>query len=103
MIQPLISRVRLLEFLGLLLFGYSITAEPATPAKGLIDQVLKARRIVFLGDSITYGGEYVEFFEAYLRMVYPTFSGDLLDLGLPCETVSGLTEPGHAGGALPRP
>ena len=28
---------------------------------------------------------------------------DILDLGLSSETVSGLSEPGHAGGAFPRP
>ncbi len=65
------------------------------PAGPHLEQVLNAHRIVFLGDSITYGGEYIEFIEAYLRMVYPTFSGELIDLGLPSETVSGLTEPGH--------
>src|SRR5688572_15394030 len=30
-------------------------------------QLANARRIVFLGDSITYSGEYAEFFEAYAR------------------------------------
>ena len=30
-------------------------------------QFLQARRIVFLGDSITYSGEYVETIEGYLR------------------------------------
>src|SRR5687767_11878429 len=37
---------------------------PKLPAK-LGEHVAKARRILFLGDSITYSGEYVEFFEAY--------------------------------------
>jgi lysophospholipase L1-like esterase len=68
-----------------------------------VDPILKAHRIVFLGDSITYGGEYVEFVEAYLRMAYPQFEGEILNIGLPSETVSGLSEPGHAGGTFPRP
>jgi lysophospholipase L1-like esterase len=61
------------------------------------------RRVVFLGDSITYAGQYVEFLEAYLRIKDPTLRCVFLDLGLPSETVSGLTEPGHAGGQFPRP
>jgi len=103
MIQPVNVYVRLLVFLGLAFFGLPNTAKAMRPAGPRVEQVLNAHRIVFLGDSITYGGEYVEFVEAYLRMVYPSFSGELIDLGLPSETVSGLTEPGHAGGAFPRP
>lgn len=60
-------------------------------------------RVVFLGDSITYAGQYVEYVEAYLRLKFPEFRSEFIDLGLPSETVSGLTEPGHAGGAFPRP
>ena len=61
------------------------------------------RRIVFLGDSITYSGQYVEYIEAYLRTSQPTLHYEFLNLGLPSETVSGLSEPGHAGGSYPRP
>jgi lysophospholipase L1-like esterase len=61
------------------------------------------RRIVFLGDSITYSGQYVEYLEAYLRTSQPALRCEFLNLGLPSETVSGLSEPGHAGGAFPRP
>lgn len=63
----------------------------------------EARRVVFLGDSITYAGEWVEFVEAYLRMKFPAARTEFINLGLPSETVSGLSEPGHAGGAFPRP
>jgi lysophospholipase L1-like esterase len=61
------------------------------------------RRIVFLGDSITHSGQFVEYIEAYLRISQPALRCEFLDLGLPSETVSGLSEPGHAGGAFPRP
>ena len=60
-------------------------------------------RIVFLGDSITHSGEYVTYLEAYLLMHFPEKRYDIIDVGLPSETVSGLSEPGHAGGAFPRP
>lgn len=61
------------------------------------------RRVVFLGDSITYAGQYIEDIDAYLRVKYPDVLCELLDLGLSSETVSGLSEPGHAGGRFPRP
>jgi lysophospholipase L1-like esterase len=60
-------------------------------------------RVVFLGDSITYSGQYIEFIEAYLRLKDPGLRCEFLNLGLPSETVSGLSEPGHADGAFPRP
>ena len=60
-------------------------------------------RIVFIGDSITYSGQFVEYIEAYLRINQSKHRAEFLDLGLPSETVSGLSEPGHAGGAFPRP
>ncbi len=61
------------------------------------------RRVVFLGDSITYAGGAIEFIEAYARVRNPDLRCEFLNLGLPSETVSGLSEPGHAGGAFPRP
>jgi lysophospholipase L1-like esterase len=66
--------------------------------------VLKeVKRIVFLGDSITYGGLYIEYIEAYLATRWPERRIEIINLGLPSETTSGLTEAGHAGGAFPRP
>jgi lysophospholipase L1-like esterase/pimeloyl-ACP methyl ester carboxylesterase len=69
-------------------------AEQSKPLRG---------RVVFLGDSITYAGQYVDFIEAGLKLAQPTNDFEVLNLGLPSETVSGLSEPGHAGGAFPRP
>src|SRR4051812_2182830 len=61
------------------------------------------KRILFLGDSITYAGEYVDFVETYLDVHFPDRKFEIIDVGLPSETVSGLSEVGHAGGAFPRP
>lgn len=61
------------------------------------------KRIVFFGDSITHGGGYVEDFELYLFARYPGRKFEITDLGLSSETVSGLSEEGHAGGKFPRP
>jgi lysophospholipase L1-like esterase/pimeloyl-ACP methyl ester carboxylesterase len=60
-------------------------------------------RIVVLGDSITYGGAYVVALETYAVTRHPGRRIEWLNLGLPSETVSGLSEPGHAGGQFPRP
>ena len=60
-------------------------------------------RVVFLGDSITYGGRYIDYVEAYFLTRFPDRRVELLNLGLPSETTSGLSEPSHAGGDFPRP
>ncbi len=61
------------------------------------------RRIVVLGDSITYAGQYVDFLDACLVSRLPDRHFEILNLGLPSETASGLSEAGHAGGQFPRP
>lgn len=67
-------------------------------------EVLKgAEKIVFLGDSITYGGEYVVFFERWLSVNHPELNPEVLNQGIPSETISGLSEPGHLRHGFPRP
>ena len=61
------------------------------------------KKILFLGNSITYSGQYVDYVETYLRLSYPERDWEIINLGLPSETVSGLSEEGHAGGEFPRP
>jgi lysophospholipase L1-like esterase len=62
-----------------------------------------AKKIIFLGDSITYSGQYVALFETEWLLENPKREVEVLNLGLPSETVSGLSEEGHAGGTFPRP
>ena len=64
---------------------------------------LTGNRGVFLGDSITQAGEYVGFMTYYMEKQNPNKDFDLLGLGLASETLSGLSEEGHAGGKFPRP
>lgn len=61
------------------------------------------KRILFLGNSITWRGDYVTDVEAYILARYPDRGFEFINVGLPSETVSGLSEPGHAGGRFPRP
>ena len=63
----------------------------------------ETKRILFLGNSITYQGTFVSFIDAYLTMRYPQKHYEIINLGLPSETVSGLSEPNHADGNFPRP
>ncbi len=61
------------------------------------------RRVLFLGNSITYAGKYVTAIAIYYRSHYPNQPIEFINAGLPSETVSGLSEDGHAGGQFPRP
>ena len=60
-------------------------------------------RIVFLGDSITHSRPIHRIRRRLLRLQNPQAHRELLNLGLPSETLSGLSEPGHADGKFPRP
>ena len=73
--------------------------KPASPR----DLLIKAKRVVFLGDSITYAGGYVAHFDAWLLTQKLGGEKTVVNVGLPSETVSGLSEDGHAGGRFPRP
>jgi len=61
------------------------------------------RRILFIGNSITYNGRYIVDIEAYCIRNFPNETYEFINVGLPSETVSGLSEEGHAGGSFPRP
>ena len=56
--------------------------------------------IVFLGDSITHAGGYINDLKALIVKRYPQSKAKFVNQGKASETVSGLTENGHPG---PRP
>ena len=66
-------------------------------------EALAGKRIVVLGDSITQGGTYVSFMDYFLQKARPQLRFEVYPLGLSSETLSGLSEAGHAGGKFPRP
>jgi lysophospholipase L1-like esterase len=72
-------------------------AEPASPRTALD----AATRVLVLGDSITYAGGWVSDVAAWME--YQGLDAEVVNCGLPSETVSGLSEDGHAGGKFPRP
>jgi lysophospholipase L1-like esterase len=61
---------------------------------------LKPGKVLFLGDSNTYAGQFIAYVDAYLAGRFPDQRFELINLGLPSETVTGLTEEGHP---FPRP
>lgn len=67
-------------------------AEPAFP--------LNAKRILFLGDSITHAGHYVAAIDTQLRLQGVDPLPEIINVGLGSETCSGLSEPDHP---FPRP
>ncbi|RDC62785.1 SGNH/GDSL hydrolase family protein [Adhaeribacter pallidiroseus] len=78
----------------LLIPVFSVSAQPMAP---------NVQRVVFLGNSITYAGNYVNNVAAYVMAQNPARNLEFINVGLPSETVSGLSEEGHAGGSFPRP
>ena len=81
-----------LAVLAVLLSSWLPAAEPAFP--------LRAKKILFLGDSITHDGRYVAWLETQLRLQGVDPLPEMVNIGLSSETCSGLSEPGHP---FPRP
>lgn len=73
------------------------------PAQNPLPGLEKFHRVVFIGDSITYAGSYIDDIEAYVLTRDTNSTITFLNLGQSSETVSGFSEPGHAGGKYVRP
>ena len=85
--------------IGLVLLAGVCCALAAPPVRAQAS-ALSGKRVLFLGDSITQGGEYLNFLEYYLDKQYPKQHFDIISIGLSSETVSGLSENAHP---FPRP
>ena len=73
--NSLLSGVPLLMFLPILLF--------ALPDKLEGEALHGVKRVLFLGDSITYSGQYVEYIELIFRTKFPKRKIEFLNVGLP--------------------
>lgn len=93
-------KIALLTILITLVVGKTSQARLPEPPRSLLKS---AQRVVFLGDSITYAGGYVAYFDAWLMTQRLGEPKTVINVGLPSETVSGLSEKGHASGRFPRP
>lgn len=79
-------------------YSWGNESDNGTPASRF-----KGKNLLVLGDSITFGGDYVVELELAFRTRFPLDNTVVWNLGLPSETISGLSEEGHAGGNFPRP
>lgn len=84
---------------GVFFMAVQLHAAEPTP----LGMLQNAKRVVFLGDSITAAGQYVANVEAWMLTQKWERRPFVINVGLPSETVSGLSEDGHAGGKFPRP
>lgn len=85
------SVFRILFLMGLVSLS-AVAAEESFP--------LKAKRILFLGDSITNAGGYVNLIELQLRLHSVDPMPEVFNVGLSSEGCTGLSEPDHP---FPRP
>ncbi|WP_238325355.1 SGNH/GDSL hydrolase family protein [Lunatimonas lonarensis] len=88
------------SFFILVWMGLSLSQSPAQSPYAV---ELNGKRVLFIGNSITYAAHYVDYTLAALYLENPGVNMEAINLGLPSETASGLSEPGHAGGSFPRP
>ncbi len=58
-------------------------------------QTQEPLRILFLGDSITFQGMYIDDLHTYFTTHFPNHSITFIKQGLSSETASGLSEPDH--------
>jgi lysophospholipase L1-like esterase len=86
-----------------LLFSILLVSKASVFAQTIYSIPAETHRIVFLGNSITYSGQFISYVETYYRLKHPNSDLEWINVGLPSETVSGLSEPNHAGGSFPRP
>ena len=84
------SRTILVGLVACLLQNAALAGEPG--------KVELTGRVLFLGDSITHAGEYISILETRARVAGKKV--EYINLGLPSETCSGLSEPKHP---FPRP
>ncbi|MDO7681646.1 MAG: SGNH/GDSL hydrolase family protein [Pirellulales bacterium] len=76
-------------------------ASPDKTEANLRQLLIESDRVVVLGDSITFSGRWVSYLTCWMETAGT--SARVIDMALPSETVSGLSENGHAGGKFPRP
>ena len=87
--KPILSRLLLLTLFAFLPSG--------AKANDNFEILKKAKKIVFFGDSITYGGEYMVFFERWLTVNHPELGPEILNHSLAIQALC------HSPSALPLP
>ena len=93
------TRTRTVTLLAACLLVLTCTAK-VTRAEAPLAFPLDAKRILFLGDSITHAGGYIAWIETHCRLQGVKPMPSFYNVGLSSETCSGQTEPAHP---FPRP
>jgi lysophospholipase L1-like esterase len=98
---------RMLSHAARLVVGLAVgcLASATAPARATdtLPGLEKVHRVVFVGDSITFDGEYVDNIQTCVLMRFPKTQVEFINVGQSSETVSGLSEPGFAKDKFTRP
>ncbi len=86
--------IKLINSFATLLLGFFLSCLSIIEAK---------ETILILGDSITFANHWVTDLATTMQATPKYKDADFINVAVPSETVSGLSENGHAGGRFPRP
>ena len=92
-----------LMLLSIVLLGMANVSLAADDGAAMQELLSQSKRVLILGDSITAAGGYVADLDAWIVAQRWKNPPRVINMGLASETVSGLSEEGHAGGKFPRP
>ena len=81
----------------LLLMCIPVLAQPAPQPSAAGFALGQREKIVFVGDSITAAGQYVQYIEGYLVTRFPERTFHVINCGRSSETLSNLSEVDHPG------
>ncbi len=98
--RTVLQRVAFCGLLAGVLTGWPCGTELQALAQPKLEFPVTARRVLFLGDSITHASLYVAWIDMQLRLQGASPRPEIISLGLSSETCCGLSEPGHP---FPRP
>jgi len=75
------------------LLASMVKAEEPTAQKTFA--LTDGQRVLFMGDSNTYGDMYIQYIDAYLYTRFPEWKIAVFNRGIPSETAAGTSEPTH--------
>ncbi|MFN0067946.1 MAG: GDSL-type esterase/lipase family protein [Limisphaerales bacterium] len=76
--------------------GRAFAARAAEPTAGRLPAPFPdGARVLFLGDSITFADDYIAYLDLFLRTRHPELRIELINRGMPSETIAGTSEPAH--------
>lgn len=88
---------RILAILSWLTFCHLLASpiQAEQPAAHKSFALKDGQRVLFIGDSNTYGDMYIQYIDAYLYTRFPEWRISVFNRGIPSETAAGTSEPTH--------